>query len=203
MEELPSSNVDKLLQDLQSADAYIRKTAAEELGKLNISNDRVQNVLKTVAESDDNKYVRSAAAQSYLSLGGKEGIQQIQEKEAVAPPPAGISAPRKHSGCLTAFLAFAVVGNALLGLITWGMASSVSSSSQGILIFSGLLNIAGVGFAIAIYKWKKWGVYGYIAVIGITMMLNLGFGDVVSAVRGFIPIALLLYLIPASWGQMD
>ncbi len=110
---------------------------------------------------------------------------------------------RKHSGCLCAFLSLAVVGNALSGLITWSMATSVSSSMQGIVMLAGLLNIGGVIFAIAIYKWKKWGVYGYFATLGITMLLNFGFGDVASVARGFIPMGLLWYLIRASWNQMD
>lgn len=110
---------------------------------------------------------------------------------------------RKHSGCLTAFLALAVVGNALLGLLTWAMVSNVSSSMQPVVMFSGLLNLIGVGFAIAIYKWKKWGVYGYVTVIGIIMLLNLMLGDMASALRGVIPIGLLLSLIGSSWKQME
>ena len=65
-------------------------------------------------------------------------------------PVSSLDAPahiRKHSGCLTAFLALAVVGNALLALITWGEASAVPSSYQPLVVFAGLLNLAGVGFA--------------------------------------------------------
>lgn len=110
---------------------------------------------------------------------------------------------RKHSGCLTAFLALAVVGNALLALLPWVMASNVPSTMQPFVLFAGLLNLAGVGFAIAIYKWKKWGVYGYMACIGITILLNLILGDIVSAGRGLIPMGLLVYLIRPSWSQME
>ena len=110
---------------------------------------------------------------------------------------------RKHSGCLTAFLALAIIGNALLAIITWAAMSGVSSSYQPVIFLAGLLNLAGVGFAIAIYKWKKWGVYGYVACIGITILLNLVLGDLLSAARGLIPIGLLAYLIRPSWGQME
>ena len=201
MEQKLPLNVDKLLQDLQSEEAYIRKTAAEEIGKLNSSEDRILSVLKTVAESDENKYVRSTAIESYLSLGGQE-IQQHQE-ESVTSSDVSSSGARKHSGCLTAFLALAVVGNALLALVTWGTASGVPSSMQLLVVFSGLLNLAGVVFAIAIYKWKKWGVYGYVTILGIIMLLNLALGDIVSALRGAIPMILLLALIGSSWKQME
>lgn len=72
--ELPLS-AEKLLQDLQSADAFVRKTASEEIGKLSLSDALVLRTLKVVAESDSNKYVRDAARQSYLALGGKD-LQQ-------------------------------------------------------------------------------------------------------------------------------
>ena len=110
---------------------------------------------------------------------------------------------QKHSGCLTAFLALAVAGNAFLALFTWSMTSDVPSSLQPIVLFAGLLNLASIGFAIAIYKWKKWGVYGYVTCIGMTILLNLVLGDIVSAGRGLIPIALLVYLIRPSWSQME
>lgn len=80
MKQATPMTIDKLLQDLQSTDAYIRKTAAEEMGKLNSSDDRVLSALKTIADSDDNKLVRSTAKQSYLSLGGQE-MQQHEEEE--------------------------------------------------------------------------------------------------------------------------
>jgi hypothetical protein len=203
MEQSLPMNVEKLLQDLQSKDDYIRKTAAEEMGKSNApADDRVLSALKAVAETDSNKYVRSAATQSCLALGG-QAMQLPQEAEPHTPSEVLPLGPRKHSGCLTAFLALAVVGNALLALVTWSMASDVPSSMQPLVIFSGLLNLAGVGFAIAVYKWKKWGVYGYVTVLGIIILLNLELGDIASALRGLIPLGLLLSLIGSSWKQME
>lgn len=111
--------------------------------------------------------------------------------------------PPKHSGCLTLFLALAIVGNALYALLTWVMALDTPSSLQPLLIFSGLLSIACVGFAIAIYKWKKWGVYGYIGAISITMLINLAAGEIVWALQGLLPIALLSYLVRDSWRHME
>ena len=151
-----------------------------------------------------------------LSLHDQEPVSQVnlasstdrventsQSFEPISNFDSKILSTRKHSGCLTAFLSLAVVGNALSGFVTWGMIANVSSSMQGIVMLVGLLNMAGVVFAIAIYKWKKWGVYGYFTTLGISMLLNLGFGDAVSAVRGFIPAGLLWYLIQSSWSSMD
>ncbi len=200
-EPLPA-NIEKLLQDLQSQEASVRKTAAEELGKSNVADARVLDALNAATVADSNKFVRSAAAQSYLALTGKETAQQPQTGSAsteILKP-----AARKHSGCLTAFLALALIGNAALGLFTCSVASEPRAQSVApLLMFAALLNFASAGFAIAIWQWKKWGVYGYAGALIVIALLNLASGDVLSALRAFIPMALLTYLVRSSWEQMD
>jgi hypothetical protein len=110
---------------------------------------------------------------------------------------------RKHSGCLTAFLALALVGNALFALSTWALVFSAPSSMVPEVVILGLLYLAAVVFAIAIYKWKKWGVIGYVSVIGVSILISIGTGNIGSALAGFIPIALLAFLVRSSWKQME
>jgi hypothetical protein len=64
------------LHDLQNKDNYLRMTAAEDLGKLKISDDKIVSALKVVASSDDNEFVRRAAATALDKLGVGE-IRQI------------------------------------------------------------------------------------------------------------------------------
>ena len=121
------------------------------------------------------------------------------------PPPTynAIPAPRKRGGCLTAFLVLAIIANAIIGVWTLSLTSSARTAYQPAFIFSGLLNLVGVVFAIAIYQWKRWGVYGYIVCIGISMLISLAIGDVISTLRGFIPIALLSALVRPIWDQLE
>lgn len=106
---------------------------------------------------------------------------------------------RKQGGCLSAFLALALIGNVALGLLSLLNVGEVGELS----IIAALLNFAGAGFAIAIWKWQKWGVYGYIAVIGITALINLATGYYTAAAQGIVPIVFLSLLIRPVWGQMD
>jgi len=123
-----------------------------------------------------------------------------QEFAPIEQPPVNV---RKRSGCLTAFLALAIVGNPLLALFTWAMASDAPASMQSALVFGGLLNMACLGFAIAIWQWKRWGVYGYVISLGLFILLNFATGDIALGLRGLIPIAILIALVNPIWGQMD
>jgi len=62
-------DIEKLLRDLQNEETFRRKTAAEELGKLNTQDERVISALKTAATSDNNKYVRGEAKKALHTLG--------------------------------------------------------------------------------------------------------------------------------------
>jgi len=125
-----------------------------------------------------------------------------QEPRGTTPTPAPA---RKHSGCLTAFLALAVVGNAGLGIFTlFSTASRVPDSMQALVVSAGLLNLAGVVLAIAIYKWKRWGVYGYAGLLVPSMLVSLMLGTGTwSVVQPLIPMALLFGLIRGSWKLME
>jgi len=72
--------VARLLEELQSEEAYRRKLAAEELGKIKIDDEQVVRDLKFVAASDDNKYVRGAAEQALYNLGHE---LPLKEKEKI------------------------------------------------------------------------------------------------------------------------
>ncbi|MCX7902809.1 MAG: hypothetical protein N2483_11165, partial [Burkholderiaceae bacterium] len=110
---------------------------------------------------------------------------------------------RKRSGCLSAFLVLAMIGNSLMALLTCSLAADMPSSEQPLSIFAGLLNLACIGFAIAIWKWKRWGVYGYVICLGVFFIINVVLGDIETAIRGLVPIGLLIWLISPVWKQLD
>lgn len=74
-----SAHKDKLLYDLQnSEDDYIRKIAAESLGEQEVSDPVIINALTKTAESDQNKYVRQAAARALENLGIGIGQKEVE-----------------------------------------------------------------------------------------------------------------------------
>lgn len=129
------------------------------------------------------------------------GAQPDQDHSAVEPHPADT---RKRGSCLTAFLLLAIVSNLLFTFVTYSrLVPEVPSSLQPYTIVAAVLNLAAIIFAIAIFAWKKWGVYGYLAGVIITTIVNLYFGDTLSFIRGLVPIVLLIILVRPLWSQMD
>lgn len=155
-----------------------------------------------------------------IDLGGAapidQGVKQQEPKSSEPKPDYNFGEPavdsqapstaqenileeRKQGGCLSTFLILAMLANLGFGILTLIMADDFGELS----LVSALMNFAGFGFAIAIWKWKKWGVYGYIGVIGITAFINLATGNYTAAAQGIIPIVLLSLLVRPVWGQME
>jgi len=105
----------------------------------------------------------------------------------------------KRSGCLTAFLILAMIGNPVLAVIQWALAGNLPSDMASLAVFGGILNVAGLICAVGVWKWKKWGVYGYVGSIGLLILLNLMTGQVLPALQGLVPIALLIALTQPVW----
>lgn len=105
----------------------------------------------------------------------------------------------KRGGCLTAFLIVAMIGNVLLSLFQWLSVQNLYVSDKPHAFLGGTLNAVAVVFAIAVWKWKRWGVYGYIGTIGVSILLNLMVGQILFAVQGLVPIALLIGLLRPVW----
>ncbi len=105
----------------------------------------------------------------------------------------------KRSGCLTAFLILAMIGNPILALLQWVAAGNLPSDLAPLAVIGGVLNVAGLVFAIGVWKWKKWGVYGYVGSMGLVILLNLTTGQVLPALQGLVPITLLIGLTRPVW----
>ena len=69
MEHHLSPSAAKLLQDLQSKKAHVRKIAADKLGELRASDSHIIGALKVVAETDSNKDVQYSAGKALRDIG--------------------------------------------------------------------------------------------------------------------------------------
>lgn len=115
---------------------------------------------------------------------------------------------KKKSGCLTALLVFLIVVYALgaLGSIITApfVQDVIPGYTRGVGIVSGVLNILNIVFLIAVWRFKKWGFYGYIAVtaIGIIIGLYRG-GGIASALMALVFPIILFLLIRPVWSNME
>jgi len=82
---------------------------------------------------------------------------------------------------------------------------SDSSVSIGMALPSlALTSLTALIFIFAVYKWKKWGVYGFALTTLITFSINMKMGvSNITAILGLLGITVLVYLIRPYWDQMD
>lgn len=115
---------------------------------------------------------------------------------------------RKKGGCLTAFLIFMLIANALGALgyfIGGGAIRQLTPNIPGwAIITSGTLSLLNIIFALGIWKFKKWGFYGFGAVSVIAFVVNIISGTpVYSALIGLVGIVILYFLVRPIWSQME
>jgi hypothetical protein len=117
-----------------------------------------------------------------------------------------ISTDKKRRGCLTAFLVFLIVANPLAGIFYIVGAASVKQSIPSLPdwgpIILGILTFSDFVFALAMWQWKKWGVYGYVSTSVVSAVINyIGMGFW-GALMGILGIPIVLLLLRPVWNQM-
>jgi hypothetical protein len=134
---------------------------------------------------------------------------------------------RRH-GCLTAWLIFMIVGNSL-GLLANAYFAlnpktyEATAIKQGIPVvpsltfvlltclsaFSIACALAKLSEGIALFKWKKWGFYGFLCVSVTAFIVNLSIGiNLVQSLLGFVGVALLYGVLNIGeenkgWTQLE
>lgn len=114
---------------------------------------------------------------------------------------------RKRGGCLTAFLILALVVNPLLGLYYLVQGATISQMLPNvptwIIPVLGVLSLVNFGFIIAIWRWKKWGVYGFVGLTAIVLVINLLTIGITAIPAGVLSLAVLGFLLRPVWDDMD
>ena len=119
---------------------------------------------------------------------------------ATQPPSLPAQQPPQRHGCLTAWLIFMLIANAATAIVTplsiAGMRQAglqPSAIGIGVIVVCAIANIA---FAIALFRWQRWGFYGFIATSAIALITNLSLGvGIGPSLFGLIGIALLYWVL--------
>ncbi len=134
----------------------------------------------------------------------------------VLDQPAESHQPKERHGCVTAWLYFMIVTNALLGMayvfasdmMAESMTGDVDNSSTVMLL--GLVSLVNFVLAIMLLKWMKWGFYGFMVTSVLAVMLNLALGlGVGSSLAGLIGIVILYGILQikqkerSTWEQLE
>jgi len=115
---------------------------------------------------------------------------------------------RKRSGCLTALLILMLIVNPLIGLIYFLAGSNIketfTSAPDWAIPTLGLFAFANFVFALAIWKWKKWGVYGFGISSIVIFAINLSIGiPVIQALFGLAGFVILIILLRPVWNYLE
>ena len=103
---------------------------------------------------------------------------------------------KQRHGCLTAWLVIMIVANAATALLYLVGSAAIRQRFAAapawafpVLIAAGVGNII---CAIALFRWKKWGFFGALALAVVIFVINLIVGlSVIETVLGFIGVAIL------------
>jgi len=120
---------------------------------------------------------------------------------------------KERHGCLTAYLALAIIANSATALLYLFGAAAIKRSTPNIpdwafpvLIVLVLFNLA---CAIALLRWKKWGFWGLIVSAVVTLGINLTIGlGLSSAIVGLLGVVILYGVLQIGkdnrgWPQLD
>ena len=121
--------------------------------------------------------------------------------------PAG--APQRH-GCLTAILIVFGILSFLAAIVNLAMHNQIAGKlpnapawTPNAVLAMGLLGLAGVGGLVALWFWKRWGLFLYLAV-GITVfVLNVKIVGIAPAVIGLVGIALVTIFVLRQWDDFQ
>lgn len=117
----------------------------------------------------------------------------------------------KRSGCLTVFIIALIVVYALSTLSSFFAGPLLSglmpdySANTSYSIFSGVLSLLNIIFLIGVWKYKKWGFYGFVAVSILNIILSIFLTDsiITSLIFGLIFPLILYFLIKPIWNHMN
>ena len=128
-----------------------------------------------------------------------------------APPSPASLAPQKsiqkRGGCLTAYLMFGLTSNPFIGLFYLLLAPAIQREfpqAAWVVPVSVLGAIVSFFLALAVWKWKKLGVFGYAAsyIIGIIISLSIGL-SIYSALLGLLGLAIFISLVRPVWNHFE
>ena len=111
---------------------------------------------------------------------------------------------KKRGFWLTAFLVLMLVANPFTAFTYFSNPEAIikvyPSLSEGLLYFMGILAVLNVVFAIAIWTWKKVGIYGIYASMALAFLINLYIGiGIVGSLTGLIGVVIIYFTTKNRW----
>ncbi len=122
---------------------------------------------------------------------------------------------KERHGCVTAWLILMLVTNSIVAIIYFFARESVTDNlpgnvSESMILLLGLLSISNVGFAILLFRWKRWAFYGFVVTSLGAFLINLDIGlGIGQSLLGLVGIAILYGILQikkhntSAWDHME
>lgn len=125
----------------------------------------------------------------------------------------GLDRQPEPAGCLAAFLVILVLANGINTVVQmFRFGEVLFDLSPDIAVFDVVAGIAievlvlatsasPILFSYAIWKWKRWGMYGFAVLAVINLLIGLHYLDIRS-IGGVIRVGILAFLLRDAWHRM-
>jgi hypothetical protein len=120
---------------------------------------------------------------------------------------------KQRHGCLTAWLVLMIIANSATALIYLFASGTIRQTfpdaPAGIFPLLAILGIFNVVCSIALFKWKKWGFYGFMVSSIVALIINLIIGlNIAQSLGGLIGVAILYGVLKigkerAAWPRLE
>ena len=118
-----------------------------------------------------------------------------------------ISPERRRGGCLTAWLMLMLILNPLVAIYYLVAGGTVRQALPGlppwVLPVLTVFGIANFVFALAVWNWKKWGMYGFVGSSAVVFFINAATLGTGRAIIGLVGVIILAALVRPIWKQME
>lgn len=205
---------EKLLEMLKSEKSSVRYEACIRLQTVKESSPEIIEALEKATHDEDSNVAERAnlalqadvhhtmAIKMRMIESDNIEVQNTQQENKISTMK---STDRKRGGCLTVWLCLLLTTPIL---ILYMNTSSTIRKSQVIMPGTDIpiiwiLWFAYFVFAIGIWKWKKWGVYGFVMTYFVSFLINILSSGILSSLLGLIGPVIFFILIRPVWHQMD
>jgi|SRR5579862_4311657 len=120
---------------------------------------------------------------------------------------------KQRDGCLTAWLVLMIIGNSVTALLFVLFRERIKSHSPNAPAWIApaltVASAANVVFAVALFRWKKWGFWGLLGTSILAFVTNLIIGtSVLQTILGLLGIGILYFLLQSGdakrgWTQLE
>jgi hypothetical protein len=120
---------------------------------------------------------------------------------------------RPRSGCLTVYLVLVIVFSLLSAVQYLAMGAVVRAGLEQMgmsvpgwyLPLMGVLSLAQIAFAIGIWQWKRWGVYGFVGLSLLSIVFNMvaGISPVFTIIASAIGLGILFFVVRPLWDHFE